>query len=87
MSGAAPSRAGIVGWVVLRHPRLEEGAVTVRWQRGDQVAAVLAGARVGEHGTDRCLAEIPVGARGWVDLAEIRHAAQVWLRHHLGGAR
>lgn len=86
--GATPNRvhAAVVGWAVLRHRSLPEGAVTIRWQRGHEVAYVLAGARAGDHGTELCLGTICVGRRGWVDLDQIRGTGQTWLRQQLAQA-
>jgi hypothetical protein len=53
---------------------------TVRWRRGDQVAYVLDGQRIGDHGIADVLGTIPVAPAGWTDLAEIRSLGQRWVR-------
>ena len=76
--GAAPKTAP-VGWVFLdgHHP---EG-FTIRWQRGESVAYVLDGRRIGDHTTvAEILDTIPAAPAGWTDLTEIRLLGQRWLR-------
>ncbi len=77
--GRATPRAAPVGWVFLdRHP--SEG-VTIRWRRGEPVAYVLHGQRIGDDTTTTgVLDTIPVTPTGWTDLAEIRLLGQRWLR-------
>ncbi len=73
-SGAAP-----VGWVFLDRHRHE--GVTIRWRRGEPVAYVLHGQRIGDDTTTTgVLDTIPVAPTGWTDLAEIRLLGQRWLR-------
>ena len=64
-----------VAWVVV-----QDGSrvFTLRWRRGDQVAYVLAGARIGYCGAE-AVATIPVPSAGWSDLQQVRDRAQAWL--------
>lgn len=73
--GAAP-RAAPVGWVHL------EGRYTIRWRRGDPVAYVLSGQRIGDCGMADVVVTIPVPPTGWTDLAEIRQVGQRWRGQH-----
>ncbi len=67
--GFKPSTAP-TGWVFLdRHPA---DGFTIQWQRGDQMAYVLSGQRLGDHGMIEVLGTIPVLPVGWTDLAELR---------------
>jgi hypothetical protein len=75
--GATPS-ASPVGWVFLDRHR--EDGFTIRWRRGDRVAYVLHGQRIGDHGMADVLGTIPVLPAGWTDLAEIRLLGQRWVR-------
>lgn len=75
--GAAP-KAAPVGWVFLDRHRHE--GVTIRWRRGDAVAYVLNGKRLGDHGMTEVLGTIPVLAGGWTDLAEVRLIGRRWGR-------
>ncbi|HET9253730.1 MAG TPA: hypothetical protein VFO16_00830 [Pseudonocardiaceae bacterium] len=75
--GYTPSTAP-TSWVFLGRPRV--GGVTIRWKRGDPLACVLGGHRVGEHGMSHVLDTIPVLPGGWTDLAEIRQLGQKWLQ-------
>jgi hypothetical protein len=75
--GAAP-KAAPVGWVFLDRHRQE--GVTIRWRRGDSVAYVLNGKRLGDHGMVEVLGTIPVLPGGWTDLAEVRVAGRRWRR-------
>jgi hypothetical protein len=54
---AAPSTA-LTGWVFFDRHRQE--GFTIRWRRGDRVAYVLSGQRVGDHGMADILGTIPV---------------------------
>ena len=75
--GFAPSTAP-TGWVFLdRHNAI---GFTIRWKRGDQVAYVLRGQRLGDHGMADVLVTIPVSPVGWTDLAELRTLGQRWMR-------
>jgi hypothetical protein len=76
-SGASPSTS-LVGWVFL--DRYRAHGFTIRWRRGDRVAYVLSGQRVGDHGMTDILGTIPVLPAGWTDLAEIRGLGQRWMR-------
>ncbi|MGH7928981.1 MAG: hypothetical protein ACREQV_14425 [Candidatus Binatia bacterium] len=68
-----------VGWVFLARHRRE--GITVRWQRGDRLAYVLEGKRVGDHSTTTGLLDtVPVSPAGWVDLAEVRLIGEKWVR-------
>jgi hypothetical protein len=75
--GFTPSTAP-TGWVVLDRGRAP--GVTIRWKRGDPVAYVLSGRRVGDHGMHDVLDTIQVLPAGWSDLAEIRQLGQKWMR-------
>jgi hypothetical protein len=75
--GAKPS-ASLVGWVFLDGYRA--AGFTIRWRRGDRVAYVLSGQRVGDHGMTDILGTIHVLPAGWTDLAEIRRLGQRWAR-------
>ncbi len=75
--GATPSTSP-VGWVFLHHRRAD--GFTIRWRRGDRVAYVLDGQRIGDHGMADILDTIPVLPAGWTDLAEIRLLGQRWGR-------
>ena len=76
--GAAPSTP-LAGWVFLDRHRHD--GYTIRWRRGDSVAYVLSGQRVGDHGMTDVLGAIPVLPAGWTDLAEIRSLRRRWVRH------
>lgn len=67
--GFTPSTAP-TGWVFLDRSRTD--GFTIRWQRGDSVAYVLSGRRLGDHGMSEAVGTIPVLPGGWTDLAEIR---------------
>lgn len=69
---------GPTGWVFLDHHR--GGGFTIRWRRGEQVAYVLSGHRLGDHGMAEVLGTIPVLPAGWTDLAELRTLGQRWIR-------
>jgi hypothetical protein len=75
--GVRPARHP-TGWVFLDRHRA--GGFTIRWQRGDGVAYVLSGHRVGDHGMADVLGTIPVSPAGWTDLAEVRALGQRWTR-------
>ncbi len=80
--GATPSTR-LVGWVFF--DRYREDGFTVRWRRGDRVAYVLSGQRVGDHAMTDVLGIIPVLPAGWTDLAEIRLLGRRWVRHREQG--
>lgn len=80
-----------VGWVffdprVSLDPRAPSGyrypeGFTLRWRRGESVAYVLHGRRIGDHTTDEgVLTTIPVAPARWTDLTEIRSLGTRWLR-------
>jgi len=75
--GAVPKPAP-VGWVFLDRHRHD--GYTIRWRRGDAVAYVLSGKKLGDHGMADVLGTIPVLPAGWTDLAEIRLLGQRWVR-------
>lgn len=75
--GAAP-KAAPVGWVFLGRSR--QDGFTVRWRRGDPVAYVLGGKRIGDHGMGEVLDTIPVVPTGWTDLADVRQLGRRWGR-------
>lgn len=77
--GGATPKTAPVGWVFLDRHRAD--GFTIRWRRGDPVAYVLDGRRIGDHATVAgVLATIPVAPAGWTDLIEIRLLGQRWLR-------
>ena len=77
--GGTTPKAAPIGWVFFdRHRR---DGFTVRWRRGDPVAYVLEGKRIGDCATGvGVLDTIPVTPSGWTDLAEVRLLGQRWLR-------
>jgi hypothetical protein len=75
--GFTPSTAP-TGWVFLDRHRAS--GFTIRWKRGDQVACVLSGHRLGDHGMAGALGTIPVLPTGWTDLAELRTLGQRWMQ-------
>ncbi len=75
--GVTPKRTP-VGWVFLDRHRHD--GYTIRWQRGDAVAYVLSGKKVGDYGMSDAIGTIPVSPTGWTDVAEIRALGQRWLR-------
>lgn len=76
--GGATPKTAPVGWVFLDRHRHD--GYTIRWRRGDAVAYVLSGKKLGDHGKIDVLDTIPVAPTGWTDLAEIRLLGQRWLR-------
>lgn len=92
MTGGGPARKTLpIGWVffdprVSVDPRLRSGyrhpeGFTIRWRRGDSVAYVLHGRRIGDHATtEGVLATVPAASAGWTTLTEIRSLGTRWLR-------
>lgn len=80
MSGTGGGgRLRLVGWVFLNGHGPD--GITVRWKRGDPVAYVLDGHRLGDHSTVAGILDtVPVTPAGWTDLAEIRLLGQRWTR-------
>jgi hypothetical protein len=76
--GRAVPKIAPVGWVFLDRHRHD--GYTIRWRRGDAVAYVLSGKKLGDHGMIDVLDTIPVAPTGWTDLAEVRLLGQRWLR-------
>jgi hypothetical protein len=76
--GGVVSSTAVVGWVFLDRHRHD--GYTIRWRRGDLVAYVLSGQRVGDHGMSEVLGTISVLPAGWTDLVEIRQLGQRWVR-------
>ncbi len=76
--GGFTPRMAPTGWVFL--DRLRADGFTIRWKRGDQVAYMLSGQRLGDHGMTEVLGTIPVLPVGWTDLAELRTLGQRWMR-------
>jgi hypothetical protein len=72
------------GWVFLDRHRGD--GITIRWKRGDPVAYVLGGQRLGDHGMKELLDTVPVLPVGWTDLAEIRQLGQRWTRRRARSA-
>lgn len=68
----APSTAP-TGWVFLHRYRAD--GFTIRWKRGDPVAYVLAGHRIGDHAMTGVLGTIPVLPVGGL----------IWLRYGCWG--
>lgn len=75
--GFTPSAAP-TGWVFLDRHRAD--GFTIRWKRGDSVAYVLSGRRIGDHGMSEVVGTIPGFVGGWTDLAEIRGVGRRWVR-------
>lgn len=67
-------------WATWRIDRHRHDGCTIRWRRGDPVAYVLGGKRIGDYGITEVVDTIPVSLTGWTDLAEIRLLGQRWLR-------
>lgn len=61
--------------------RDREDGFTIRWRRGDRVAYVLSGQRVGDQGMTDVLDTIPVLPAGWTDLAKIWSLRRRRVRH------
>jgi hypothetical protein len=78
--GRATPKAAPVGWVFTDRHRHD--GFTIRWRRGDPVAYILPGNRLGDHSTTNVLGTIPVPPAGWTDLAHIRLLAQRWQQPH-----
>ena len=76
--GGATPKTAPVGWVFLDRHRHD--GYTIRWQRGDSVAYVLAGRQMFSYQMADVLHTIPVAPAGWTDLAEVRRLGQAWLR-------
>ena len=77
--GGATPKTTPIGWAFLT--RSGEGGITVRWRRGEAMAYILEGLRIGDHTTVAgVLDTIPVASTGWTDLAEIRLLGHRWLR-------
>jgi hypothetical protein len=74
--GAVPKTAP-VGWVFLDRHRHD--GYTIHWRRGDAVAYVLSGKKLGDHGMNDVLGTVPVLLSGWTDLAEIRQLGRRWV--------
>jgi hypothetical protein len=81
--GEAARKTPPVGWVYLARHRHD--GYTIRWRRGDSVASVLAGKRIGDLGMTEVVDTIPVLPAGWTDLAEIRALAERWLSRRSAG--
>lgn len=84
MSQNRAPKAAPVGWVFFDRHRRE--GFTIRWRRGEHVAYVLDGQRVGDHGTAHVLGTIAVLPAGWTDLAEIRALGHKWMTGAAKGA-
>jgi hypothetical protein len=76
--GGCTPRTAPTGWAFL--DRRRAAGFTIRWTRGDPVAYVLNGQRVGDHGMSEVLDTIPVLPVGWTDLTEVRQLGQKWMR-------
>lgn len=72
-------KAAPVGWVFINQYR--SGGITIRWRRGDPIAYVLPGHRLGDHSTTGVLGTIPVHPTGWSDHTQIRDLAHRWHQH------
>lgn len=59
----------------------------MRWRRGDALAYLLRGPRIGDQGTGEVVGTVPVSGRGWVDLADLRTQGEAWLRGPGRGGR
>lgn len=78
MSGGAVPKTEPVGWVFL--DRYHPDGITVRWRRGEVVAYILDGKRLGDHMLVGVLAKLSVSPAGWTDIADIQTLGQRWLR-------
>lgn len=76
--GGVTPKTAPVGWVFLDRHRHD--GYTIRWRRGDAVAYVLNGKRLGDHEMIDVLGTIPVLPGGWTDLAEVRVVGRRWGR-------
>lgn len=76
--GGATLSTAPVGWVFLN--RYGHDGITVRWKRGETVAYVFDGKRLGDHGSVGILDKIQVVPAGWADLNDIRQLALRWIR-------
>jgi len=56
-SGGASPKTTPVGWVLIDRHRHD--GFTIRWRRGDPIAYVLNGQRLGDHGTANTLGTVP----------------------------
>ncbi len=66
-----------IGWVFL--DLHHQDRFTIRWRRGEPVAYVLDGKRVGDHAMTGVLGKIAVAPAGWTDLVEIQNLGRRWL--------
>jgi hypothetical protein len=80
--GGATPKTSPVGWVYLCH---RHHGYTIRWRRGDSVAYVLTGKRLGNHGMTEVIDTIAISPTGWTDLAEIRLLGERWLSRRSAG--
>jgi hypothetical protein len=71
--GTAPT-----AWVFLDRHRAN--GFTIRWKRGDRVAYVLNGRRLGDHSMTDVAGTIPVLPVGWTDAAEVRAMGTRWMQ-------
>jgi hypothetical protein len=76
--GGYTSSTAPTAWLFLDRHRAE--GFTIRWTRGDRLAYVLNGNRVGDHGMTEVLSAIPVSPEGWTDSADLRALGQRWIR-------
>lgn len=76
--GGVRASTAPTGWVFIDQYRMT--GFTIRWKRGEPVASVLEGRRVGDHTMTGMLGTIPVLPAGWTDLAEIRSVGHRWAR-------
>jgi len=67
--GGATQMIAPIGWVFLDRHR--EDGFTIRWRRGEPVANVRDGKRVGDHAMTGVLGKLPVAPTSWTDLAEV----------------
>ena len=82
-AGGAVPKTRPIAWAYLRRDR--HPGYTIRWRRGDPVAYVLIGKRIGDHGMTEVLDTIAVLPAGWTDLAEIRSLGERWLSQRSAG--
>jgi hypothetical protein len=63
---------------------LASGDCTIRWQRGDNVAYILAGEQLNTYPDEALrvtvLDTILVPSTGWTDIAQVRLVGENWIR-------
>jgi hypothetical protein len=63
---------------------LPSGDCTIRWQRGDKVAYIFEGRQLETYPDETpkvpVVATIPVPAKGWIDIANVRRVGEDWAK-------